>query len=48
MTDTISRVVTIRRDGSVSMKITVTELAKMIGADVGDQVRITMQRIDDE
>lgn len=46
VSDEASMVVTIRADGTVSMKVTVTELAKKIGVKVGDQVRITMKKID--
>ena len=46
MSEEASMVVTIRADGTVSMKVTVTELAKKVGVKVGDQVRITMKKIE--
>lgn len=38
-------VVSLRTEGRASIKCTVTELARRIGADVGDQVLITMKKL---
>lgn len=43
-----SKILTIRKDGAVSMKVTVTELAQLLGVGVGDQVKITMTKLEDE
>lgn len=42
-----SKILTIRKDGQVSMKVTVTELAQQIGAQVGDQIRVTIEKIEE-
>lgn len=45
--NTTTKIVTIRKDGAVSMKVTVTELAQLIGAKVGDQVKIEMTKLEE-
>lgn len=46
-TDKASMIVTIRADGVASMKVTVTEMARKMDVGVGDQVRITMSKIEE-
>ena len=40
-----SMIVTIRKDGTSSYKVTVTEFVKDLGLEVGDQVKITMEKL---
>ena len=46
MSEEESRIVTIRADGKTALKVTVTVPAKKLGLYAGDQVRITLSRID--
>lgn len=40
-----SRIVTIRADGKSSYKVTITDLVRELGLDIGDQVRVTVKKL---
>ena len=42
-----TKILTIRKDGYTSMKVTVTELAQQIGVQIGDQVKVTIEKIEE-
>lgn len=46
MSESKSRIVTIRRDGVSSFKVTVTDLARELNLKEGDQVKITIETVE--
>ena len=40
-----SKIITIRADGVSSYKVTVTDLVRELGLDIGDQVQVTLRRL---
>lgn len=40
-----SRIVTIRADGKSSYKVTITDLVRELGLDIGDQVKVTVKKL---
>lgn len=45
MTESSSKVVTIRKDGVTSFKVTITDLVRELGLEEGDQIRITVEKL---